>query len=141
MQPLVLSDAPPTLRSLVIDFPDELGPVLSSYIDNHGTPPLLLQLFPLSPEGQSIEAYLLPGEVYPCRLRTSSLKQLEARVSPNVEYMLPSITQWAGASITTLRLSFRSLYYSVSVCLYETNVHFLPMCSNFSYAPAPHLRS
>ncbi|KAK0457358.1 uncharacterized protein EV420DRAFT_1480827 [Desarmillaria tabescens] len=82
MQPLVLSDISPTLCTLTIDFPDELGPILSSIVDERGTPPLLLQLFPLSPEGLSIEAYLLPAEVYPFRLCMCAIEELAAHLHP-----------------------------------------------------------
>ncbi|KAK0442210.1 hypothetical protein EV421DRAFT_1904373 [Armillaria borealis] len=103
---LILSVTPPSLRRLVIDFPDKVGPVLSSMVDERGTPPLLLQLFPLSSEGLSIEPFLLSSEVYPYRLRMTVLEELDARFSPNVAYMFPSIAQWAGSNLTTMRLSF-----------------------------------
>ncbi|KAK0421544.1 hypothetical protein EV421DRAFT_1917039 [Armillaria borealis] len=65
-----------TIKQLSIDFPMYVGPVRSLDTDLQGNPTLLLHLFPPA-DAPYLAAFVDPGDVYPIRLQTSGLEELE----------------------------------------------------------------
>lgn len=97
---------PSSIKHLILDFPMCMGPVRSPCTDLCGTPPLLLQLFPVPLGHTTAAAYLNDGELYPVRLQTSAVEVLELHLTPHMFYILPCIAQSIGDSLTSLSLLF-----------------------------------
>ncbi|KAK0449814.1 uncharacterized protein EV420DRAFT_1646814 [Desarmillaria tabescens] len=103
---VVNNPPPPMIKTLRINFLDDLPRVLSTATDLYGMPPLLNQLFTPVGKVSCIEAFLEGVEVYPVRLRFGALESLDIRMSRRVSYVLPQIAESVGASLTGLHLFF-----------------------------------
>ncbi|KAK0222351.1 hypothetical protein IW262DRAFT_1460664 [Armillaria fumosa] len=103
---MVSSPSAPTITRLCIDFPDQIPAVFSLATDNHGTPPLLNQLFTPLGETSCMEPFLAGVEVYPLRLRLDNVHSLDLRMSIRVTCTFPRIVGTLGKTLKRLHLYY-----------------------------------
>ncbi|KAK0496652.1 hypothetical protein EDD18DRAFT_1105019 [Armillaria luteobubalina] len=97
-----------SIKRLSLHFPDGSETIKSTTGDERGTPPFLLQLFPVRIFRSESLYHLWEDKAFPVCLTTSAVQDLELIMSAHMYHILLKIAISSGSSITTLHLMFPS---------------------------------